>query len=497
MKPYNHGKTVGLVYAKAAEYPRKPPFDPPCRFAELLNVPGDVDPRNSVYTGVRELFHILRLDEARFGAPGWNPLGEFIFPGQTVLLKPNFVSHCHERGWNVFSAITHGSVIRAVLDYVFIALQGTGKVLIADSPLDNADFGEITALCGMEEIVRCFEGNSQLTIDICDLRSQIIEAEQHGGYRLRDADGDPSGYEWVNLGDASEFREIETLSGQFRGSDFFPEQTVAHHQGCHEYSISKSVLSADVVIDIPKLKTHCKAGVTLSLKNTVGIVGDKNCLPHYRTPGPAGKGDEFERYTLWKRLTSMARATAKRHVFSDTKRRSMIIPLMQSVRKKVARWAGIDYSQSGAWYGNDTVWRIIIDLNKILLYYDDRSQKMATRRQRTVFSLVDGIIGGECEGPVKPQPKHTGIIIGGANFVAVDACCAAVMGFGYKRIPHIAKAFDVGDYPLIEEPPSAILCVTSRNGPHSLRDLENSVRSPFKAPKGWKGNIELGSAEKG
>ena len=53
--------------------------------------------------------------------------------------------------------------------------------------------------------------------------------------------------------------------------------------------MSKTILGADLVINCLKMKTHKKAGVTLSMKNLIGINGDKNWLPHYRT-GFASQG---------------------------------------------------------------------------------------------------------------------------------------------------------------------------------------------------------------
>ena len=57
--------------------------------------------------------------------------------------------------------------------------------------------------------------------------------------------------------------------------------------------ISRTILDADCVINLPKLKTHKKTGVTLCMKNLVGINGNKNWLPHHRLGTPAQGGDQF------------------------------------------------------------------------------------------------------------------------------------------------------------------------------------------------------------
>src|SRR5690554_4780143 len=94
---------------------------------------------NPAYEMVRGLLYRLGLDRTRFGSPAWNPLGEIIRPGDQVLVKPNMVRDVHGWGMDVTSVFTHGSVIRAVLDYVHIALGDTGRIIVGDAPLQSCD----------------------------------------------------------------------------------------------------------------------------------------------------------------------------------------------------------------------------------------------------------------------------------------------------------------------------------------------------------------------
>jgi len=64
----------------------------------------------------------------------WNPLGTIIKPGQTVLLKPNFVLSFNSSGDDLFAVVTHPSILRAIVDYVYLALKGIGRIVIADAP---------------------------------------------------------------------------------------------------------------------------------------------------------------------------------------------------------------------------------------------------------------------------------------------------------------------------------------------------------------------------
>src|SRR6185436_18604054 len=134
-----------VAVARSAEpaYPRLAPFDPGERFPEMPAGAAIAASRNPVYAAVRESLHRLGLDEARFGTPQWNPLGDLVGPGARVLLKPNLVRHENHGPGGTDCLVTHGSVVRAVLDYVLLALQGTGAVWIGDSPVQGCDFERV------------------------------------------------------------------------------------------------------------------------------------------------------------------------------------------------------------------------------------------------------------------------------------------------------------------------------------------------------------------
>jgi uncharacterized protein (DUF362 family) len=53
---------------------------------------------------------------------------------------------------------------------------------------------------------------------------------------------------------------------------------------------------------------------------------------------------------------------------------------------------------------------------------------------------VDGIIAGEGNGPMEADAKPVGLIVAGDSPVLVDATCARVMGFDYRKIPLVREA---------------------------------------------------------
>ena len=52
---------------------------------------------NKVYETVRSTFILAELDKQHIGMKEWNPLGEYISPGDTVLLKPNWVENKNKK----------------------------------------------------------------------------------------------------------------------------------------------------------------------------------------------------------------------------------------------------------------------------------------------------------------------------------------------------------------------------------------------------------------
>ena len=144
---------VTILHDPGLAYPAEPPFDPPQRYPEFGSI-RRTDATNRVYGAVRELFRGLGLDAARFGTPAWNPLGGLVRPGEAVFLKPNMIAHRHRLRDEWDSVITHGSVIRAVADYVCLALEGRGRVMIGDAPQSDSQWPLLVERMGLERLHR-------------------------------------------------------------------------------------------------------------------------------------------------------------------------------------------------------------------------------------------------------------------------------------------------------------------------------------------------------
>ena len=257
-----------------------------------------------------------------------------------------------------------------------------------------------------------------------------------------------------------------------------------HCKGHHAYLIAGTLLNADVVISVPKVKTHRKAGVSLSLKNTIGIVPDKVYMPHHR-PGTPPEGDSFPEWPdkpyIKKRKKRLKTSRKIASVFGQKISNSLKSGVFRKLYDKVIPFPK-DHSivEWGDWYGNDTLWRTILDLNRILIYAD-RKGKMCSEPQRKYFSILDGIISQEGEGPMTGDPIKTGFLVAGSNPVAVDTICTLIMGFDPKKIKTIEKAYDVKHFPL---------CEFKKEDIKINCNVKILPTFNFKTNRGWKNHLE-------
>lgn len=222
--------------------------------------------------------------------------------GLRVAVKPNFVEYDPAGVINTHPSVVHGTIAA-------LRRLGAAAVTVAEGPGHRRDTEYLLAGTGI-------------------------------GPALRDA-----GAAWVDLNHDTAHRTPLASRYTDLGSLYLPE----------------TVLGADLLISLPKLKTHHWAGVTLSMKNMFGIVPGS----HYGWP------------------------------------------------KNVLHWAGIDES--------------ILDINATL-----------TRMPR--FAIVDGIVGMEGNGPIQGDARPVGVLVFGADPVAVDATCCRLMRIDPVRVRHLAEA---------------------------------------------------------
>ncbi len=406
----------------------------------------------TVYDAVEAVFRQLGFDLARAGTPDWNPLSELIQPGDRVVIKPNFVTNknFHERlsGDYLACSSTPAAVLRPIIDYALRAAGPRGRVLVVDTPVEGCNLEEVLRALGVRDLLAEYRARG-CDVAFYDLRHfcivprMLLDNVQAGGRSLnlglllRQAlPGDPLGYAVVDLGERSHFAAVPQRSPRLAFHRAHLHTPVPHHSaGRHEYSLPRTVLQADAVITVAKLKTHKKSGVTLSLKSAIGLCNEKYWLPHYTLGTVAEGGDEFPiRPPLAARLRNQLQRVSLPPPLAE---HSLVA---RAPRRQGAKNGSLDgYIVEGSWEGNDTIWRTTLDLCQ-LVHYVDREGRLRDQPQRRHLALIDGILGGEGEGPLAATPKPAGLLIAGTDPALVDHVAAQAMGYDPERIPTLRQA---------------------------------------------------------
>lgn len=489
---------VGVVLAEKAEYPSNAPFHPSTKFPEYPFGEEISSKPNFVYKAFRELLYELGYDKENFGSLDWNPFGFLIRPGMTVVLNPNFVLSRHYEKKEVFSIITHPSILRAIADFVWIALNGSGKIIIADAPQYNCNWAELMEITGLETVRDFYNDKREGSFELRDLRNYWSPGK-HFPSLTQNLPGDPEGTLRVNLGEDSAIKQIRDPRRLY-GAVYHRQETIANHTDDKQnYDLSNTIMQADVVIAVPKLKVHKKVGVTMNIKGLVGINTNKNMLVHYSVGSPKQGGDQYpeDHFTpMEERLIRTERwmydtFLAKRSPFLEYVHRSIywlhgkfIKPFGIGVEKEKR------IVDAGNWHGNDSAWRMSVDLLKIFMFAD-KSGEIQKTVQRRFFSVIDGIIGGDLKGPLDPDPVYSGVLIGGDNFLATDIVGTRLMGFDPTKV----KMFDYllrehsWDYGINSYSDIAISSKSDeiRN---CLADSESKFFN-YQPHPGWIGHIEI------
>jgi uncharacterized protein (DUF362 family) len=140
--------------------------------------------------------------------------------GKSVLLKPNFVEYAADR-----PVTTHVELLRATIR-AFRDL-GASRIVVAEGPGHNPDTDEVWGRSGL------FRMAAEEGAAVVDLNHDDV-----GLVRLRT----------------------------------FPPEHGFRGRALEHVFLPKTLLAADVIVSMPKMKTHHWAGITLGMKNLFGVV---------------------------------------------------------------------------------------------------------------------------------------------------------------------------------------------------------------------------------
>jgi uncharacterized protein (DUF362 family) len=234
--------------------------------------------------------------------------------GKRVVLKPNFVEYRPEQ-----PVTTDVQVLRALV--ASFRDLGAKEVVVAEGPGHRRDMDEVWG------------------------RSGLFQAAAEDGFRVVDLNVD-------------RLRAVNLRTVPARNPDV-PRSLLKN------IFLPQTLLAADLLVNVPKLKTHHWTGCTLTLKNLFGV------LPGAKYGWP----------------------------------------------KNILHYNGIE--------------RSIIELNSNI---------------PVGYSLIDGVVGMEGDGPIMGTAVHSGCLVLGRSRMAVDWTGAHLMGLDPRRIPHLklAASFGIG-----------------------------------------------------
>src|ERR1041385_7229829 len=418
--------------------------------------------------------------DLNWSAAGKGPFAALIKRGARVLIKPNWVLHHNQSDGGMDPMITHPSVIKAVVHAVLQAEPA--EVVVGDAPIQTCDFAKLLEFGDLATWADELKKSDSRFKGVKDFRRTT--STYVNGVRVADENVLPEDeFVLFDLGAESLLEPITDEKDDFRVTCYDPRlMAKTHGRGRQRYLVARDVIAADVVINLSKLKTHKKAGITCALKNLIGINGNKEYLPHHRLGGTNLGGDCYPGDSKIKRMLEY---TADRQNTSHSVSKEKAWNVVATQLNRMLHLAGDKLGIEGSWSGNDTIWRTGLDLNRILLYGELDGGMSSTPRRRVVH-LVDAIVAGQGDGPLAPQPLAMGLLFAGNNAACVDWFGAQLLGYDPQLISIVREAFASFEWPIATCRPEEIT-VSGDWGSGKTDDvIEKQMLPNVLHPVGWR-----------
>ena len=367
-------------------------------------------------------------------------IGEYLtndrIRGKKILIKPNWVRHCSKPN-DKWCLCTNESLILVVVK--LLTEMHPASILIADAPIQGCDWDRLLSEYFVNKCKHYSEMH-HVPIIIKDFRKVIYSPNSN---TIIKDDRSNTGYVICDMGKNSYLEPI-TDSGhsKFRVTCYNPEEMAnVHKKGVHKYCIAKEVFDADIILTMPKMKTHQKAGITNAMKILVGVNGDKAFLPHHRIGASGYGGDCYPGKNILRSMSERVLDKANKHIGEPMHKP---LNLLAAALWKLSN-PSKEQNLAAAWYGNDTVWRMVMDINHIVRY-GKLDGSISAVQQRCVYSLCDGIIGGQGNGPLSPEPLALGVLAFSNNSYYMDIIMGHLFSLQIEKIPNLKAAEKMINY---------------------------------------------------
>jgi uncharacterized protein (DUF362 family) len=354
--------------------------------------------------------------------------------GKRVLLKPNLVKQ-NKTAQDEICLRTNDNLM---LETVHALLEfGPKELILGDAPIQDCVWDELFPKSFYDEL-KNMSDKFGIPVRLVDFRRHIFYT---GSNKLVANERNEGEYLIFDLGKDSFLEPITTAKKKFRVTNYNPDRmSETHGPGMHKYCIRRDLFDCDTVITMPKIKTHRMACLTNSLKILVGINGDKDYLPHHRLGSVSCGGDCYKKFNLFRTISEKCLDFANRHqgtvLYKPWLYGGLLLWNLSMPNQETMTNAG--------WYGNDTVWRMVLDLNKVAVY-GRNDGTIAETPQRTLYTLVDGIIGGQGSGPLYPDPLALGILAFSNDSYLMDEVGGYLYRLIIDKVPLLKEAKRMND----------------------------------------------------
>lgn len=394
-----------------------------------------------------------------------NHLNESNIQGKKILIKPNWVRH-NIKSTDEVCLCTHEHFVLAALQVVLE--KRPNSIIIADAPIQGCDWNRLLSNHFLDEIKQ-LSNQYNIEIQIKDLRRTVLNVDQNSIQKDRVSLDD---YIIFDVGKKSYLEPITSNENRFRVTNYNPDKlAITHRKGVHKYCIAKDVFDTDVVITLPKIKTHQKAGLTNAMKILVGVNGDKDYLPHHRLGAKGYGGDCYPGRSILRSCSELFLDMSNRHI--GEKKSKWLCHISTALWK--LSFPNQEQNLGAGWYGNDTVWRMVMDLNMIV-EYGSIDGNIQNKKQRELYTFCDGVIGGQGDGPLNPIPLPLGVIIFSNNAYWTDIVAGHLLSMDINCIPLLKAASNII---------SGSDCQICVNGNKASIDSLNSYSVKAQMSPGW------------
>lgn len=357
-------------------------------------------------------------------------LTEVNIKDKKILLKPNWVLH-NKTEKDEICLRTHDTFLLAALE-ILLEMK-PARIVLGDAPIQGCRWDKMLKSQFINEI-DLLSAKYKVPVKIIDFRRVSYNQESNVLEQNRKSIDD---YIIFDVGKRSYLEEVcDDERSPFRVTNYNPERLAeSHRKGVHKYCITRELFDADVVITVPKIKTHQKTGLTNALKILVGVNGDKDFLPHHRKGSLEEGGDCYPGKNPFRKVSEEILDFANTQIGKSSYK-----PLL---RVSSAFWRvsnpNNEQNTAAAWYGNDTTWRMVLDLNQVVLF-GKKDGTLSDTKQRELYSLCDGIIAGQGDGPLKPEPLALGVVAFSNDAAFMDVVAGKLLGMDVNKISLLRNA---------------------------------------------------------